>query len=1030
MIKKPIKFLGAYVAEASLSAGWNGDNTSCTLTLIEENDDPLRPGKKIDDVQFQPPEIGTCCMFKIKDPDTGYEFKFAGVLQRYTYVEDVTSGKKWEVELNSPASFLDGVHIILGSYIGTMYVDDKGVQNPSAKPIVGYNGTVNYRLYNSSAGKFETKNWYTPSNIINLYGYKENISQGGKFGGADLNSMGYPVGTFVKDFMECCKRKKFGGKEIFGGPLIFAGTQYDFDITDLSTALIELKDFRIKSDFLDLNSLLKNISEVSMYDYYLYIDEDQNKGFVADELGVMKNAVIKLKMLSRKSPADPDQIKKIISNFVNVDDKLKNVKSFRIGKELSSDLVTQKVLIGDRATRHWFADSNHMLPIWGKKGTGQNAIYYYGTSMKEYYNFFAPVRIVVDALDMTGQRNSFVKEGDFLWFDTNLLEIRCAMSSRQTWEMYHKMMMAAPEELQLTLNYKAPLKTLSGFADMTLKDIRDVFKGDKTTHDLMDTSVDSAEIYASYMFGTKDAQKDIMQRTLNTRFNGIKSIGDNFYGKEFLVAIPSEPGGIENNFRWITFDQQPEYAWQLSNSAWAGDDVTKFIRDSSFYEDGAGRLKATASYPAYEYDKVWGGILADYSTLGHEYTIIDYKDLNNQTKQAVLGNATVDVSWGTRYIDVSQTNIQKPNGELMKDSAGNSVLNKVYGFAKVSVPPVEIYDQYTTEVNAFGVLAKLIFKDDSIIGKGVKIGYQNTFGSENILDCGIAPAMLPPVLISIPQQSTRYVWGPWWAFSGWDSLKSTGPEQGRKGKVSIDVNTDLKPETFGSIDQMNIVASQISQAELSVIHATETGYLELAETPKWNIADKIFDVGPYITTMAINISHEEIKTTYNFTTWTKKRGELAMYNYRRLIAGQKEKFRFMQELRNMVRKASLPPVNKALLKSLEKQSINEINRSSMGGIFATWNKALWRAINWQPPEEGELPNYGSINAHSSPAQAAMKSLGFSMEESFGSSYEQIYSPGYAWNQRYPAEHKTLFNRGLFEVRGMDTSATDEGEFNG
>lgn len=1050
MIKKPIKFLGAYVLDISLNAGWNGDNSSCNLTLVEENDDPLRPGKKIDDVKFQPPEIGTCCMVKIKDDDTGYEFKFGGVLQRYTYVEDVSGGRKWEVELNSPAAFLDGVHLILGSFTGTVYVDDTNILNPSSKPTLKYNSTLNYNLYNTAKGEFENKKWYTPSNMINLYGYKENISQGGKFGGADLNSLGYPISNIVTDFMECCKRKQFGGKEIFGGPLIFAGTEYDFDITDLQTALVGLNDYRIKSDFLDLNSLLKNISEVSMYDYYLYIDEDIEKGYIADKFGVMKRAALKLKMLSRKQPADPDQIKKIIYNFVNVPDEAKNVKSFRIGKELSSDLVTQKVIVGDRASRHWFANKGHMLPIWGKKGTGQNTIYYYGTSMKQYTDFFTPVRIVVDALDMTGQKNSFVREGDFLWFDTNLLEIRCAMSGRPAWEMYHKMFLAAPIELQQKLNYNTPVSILSGFTNLSLKDIREVFKGNKTTHDLMDTSLDSAEIYTSYMFGTKDAQKDILQRTMNTRFNGIKSVADQFYGKEFLIAIPSEPGGVENNFRWIKFDQKPEYAWELSSSAWAGDSITQYISDPSFYEEGAGRLKPTVSYEAYQYDPIWGGSLADYSNLGHDYTTLTYVNEFLQERQAIVGIANVDTSWGTRYVDVQNMYqdtptgpqpIESPKGEFMFDSVGNPIFNTVYGFAKVSVPAVEIYDQYTTEVNAFGILAKLIFKDDSIIGKSTKIGYQNMFGSENIADCGIAPAMLPPTLISVPQQSTRYVWGPWWAFSGWDSLKDTSASEGRKGKLSVDVNTDLKPETFGSIQDMNIVASQVAQAELSIIHATETGYVELSESPKWNIADKIFDVGPYITTIAISISADEIKTTYNFTTWTKKRGELAMYNYRRLIAGQKEKFRFLQEMRNMIRKASLPPVNKALLTSVQKEAINTINKSSANGVFASWNKALYRAINAiqpQPPlgtVSGEAPdsgkaNYGSINAHSSPTQAAMKSIGFSPEESFGSSYEQIYSPAYIWNQRYPTEHKVLFNKGLFEVRGQDNTDTTGGKFNG
>jgi hypothetical protein len=1027
MIKKPIKFLGAYVTDVNISAGWNGENTSCSITLVEEEDDPSRPGKKIDDVYFQPPEIGTCCMLKIIDDDTNQTFKYAGIVQRYSYVEDVSSGRKWEVELNSPSSFLDGVFLILGSFIGTIYVDDNDIINPSAKPVIQYNSSINYEFYNISKSAFEDKNWYTPVNMINLYAYKENIGKGGKFGGADRNSLGYPISTFVKDFTDCCK------KGVFGGNLFFGGTEYEFDISDLSTAIKELNDYRIKSTFVDFNSFLRDISEITMYDYYIYIDEDKTKGYIADDLGVMKKAALKLKMLPRKKPSDSDQVKKIITNLLKVPDESKNIKSYRIGKELTTELVSQKVIIGDNATRHWFANQGHMLPIWGKKGAGINTIYYHGTGMNQYLDFFSPIRVVIDALDMTGQRNSFVKEGDFLWFDTNLLEMRCAISSRQTWDMYHKLMMAAPTDLQLKLNYYTPLKTISGFDNFSLKDIRDVFKGNKTTHDLMDTSLDSAELYASYMFGTKDAQKDIMQRTLNTRYNGIKKIADDFYGKEFLVAVPSEPGGIENNFRWIELDQEPEYAWELDNSAWAGNDITKYITDTSFYDGGAGRLKCTVAYPLYSYDPIWGGILADYSDLNSQYTIIDYLDNANQTKKGILGAATVDTAWGIRYVDVTKLYqeiagqkfpVTSPSGQLMTDSAGNKVLNKIYGFCKVTVPSVEIYDQYTTEVNAFGVLAKLIFQDDSEIGKSTKVGYQNMFGSENILDGSIAPAKMPPVLISVPQKSTRYVWGPWWAFSGWDSSSEINAKEGRKGKVNISADTSLKPETFGSTDDMNIFASQMAQAELTSIHALETGYIEFSETPKWNISDKIFDTGPYITTISISISSEEIKTTYNFTTWTKKRGELARYNIERIITSQKEKFKIDTEIRNSIRRAFLPPVNKSFFSFMEKQKINSINRSSAQGIWANWNNSLWRTINQIKPQSPS--DYGAINAHSSASQPAMKALGFSPEESFGVSYEQIYSPAYVWNQRYPIEHKALFNSGLFEVRGKESSGTTMG----
>jgi hypothetical protein len=52
----------------------------------------------------------------------------------------------------------------------------------------------------------------------------------------------------------------------------------------------------------------------------------------------------------------------------------------------------------------------------------------------------------------------------------------------------------------------------------------------------------------------------------------------------------------------------------------------------------------------------------------------------------------------------------------------------------------------------------------------------------------------------------------------------------------------------------------------------------------------------------------------------------------------------------------------------------------------------------------------------------MSSYGFSPEETFGCSYEQIYSPVYVWNQRFPAEHKLEYNEGLFVLRNTDNKA--------
>ena len=110
--------------------------------------------------------------------------------------------------------------------------------------------------------------------------------------------------------------------------------------------------------------------------------------------------------------------------------------------------------------------------------------------------------------------------------------------------------------------------------------------------------------------------------------------------------------------------------------------------------------------------------------------------------------------------------------------------------------------------------------------------------------------------------------------------------------------------------------------------------------------------------------------------------------------------------------------------------MNLHNRSSSNGIFGNVTKKLYNAINpTDPKDSGYVETLTPPNIHGSPNQIAMRSYGFSPEESFGCSYDQIFSPVYIWNQRYPETHKTEYNEGLFVLRNVDNLANrDEPDF--
>lgn len=1100
-IDQPIMFLGAYVTSVSLNGNWGSQSSQCSITLVEQNPhpsgvedafgniaDPKKIGKKIDDIQFAPatgyPTIGTACKLTIDNPSGGDPFKFAGILESWKYEENPSAGRKYEVVLSSPGPFLDNIHIVLDKWHGYIYTSDLNLDPPTMKPLFTYSSvtTEDDVVRNPANNKtaFDTKTrkatpksgiLYTPSNIINLFAYKENVQKGGynatggKFGKADVTTQGYPVVTFLEDMRDCCNIKL---NHPFGGKVTLSETEYDLDLSGLQPAMKELKDFRLQADISNLSEIITKITEMSLYNYYVYIDEplypitSPTKEDI--RLGVMREASIKFKLITRKQPLEPKAVENLIKEYLRLESPARILKSYRLGQESTAQLVTQKMIIGGPASRTWVASKEHILPIWGQKGEGKNAFYYYGNSIDEYYNMFSPITITADALSMTRERatTTNVQEGDFLTYQTNLLEIRLALAGdRNAWDMYHKLFALALKQAELggylpafiaQYNYSSPIALIAAFGSLNqVKDLEQIFDGRNSTHDLMDTSFQSAEIRTSYMFGTKDAQVDYLQRAINTRWNAVKAVADNMYGKQFLVAIPSEPGGIENNFRWNVTDQEPNYVWKTTGSAWAGEQIIDYIPDASFYGRGMGDLKPTVAYPLYNYDGYASGgirdnspaVLADYSAFDSKYATIEYQSNSPDggwDRKAIITYAgiEIDTDWGTRYIDVKKAKIDL-KGLPVKDPVTGKVTmsNNIYGFVKVKVPPVAVYDDLTTQVNGFGVLAKLIFQDNTLIGKKAKVGYYNMFGGENVVDnIEIPAAMMPPMNISIPQESTRYVWGPWWAFSDFDSAQKIDPKsspeekekliatadqkakQARKGKLSIEQREEVGPEVFGSTALMYTEMQNLCKIELATIHSAETGYIELAEFPKWSLGDTL-ENGPAIQNMSISLNDGGIETVYNFTNWSEiDRAKMPKYNYERLIAANRNSFskKVLNDQYSENRRAKLKPVNKSLLKSIHQLRFNDLKHSN-NGVFCSMQNTMWRSLNQPQPGDKDYDKYPVVNAHSSSTESAMKSIGLSPEESFGSSFEQSHSPAYIWDQRFPEAHKVLFNEGI--VKGFD-----------
>lgn len=783
-----------------------------------------------------------------------------------------------------------------------------------------------------------------PTNIINLYADKENYEYGGLFGRANNNSMGYPISNIVSDLEEAESRGNFSGK------LYFSGSSYSLDLSGLDKLVSKIPLVRINQQYTDLISVVSQTCEYTNHDFTFGITGD------VDDRGVIEsNGKIFVKLLSRESLPNKNVISQVVDEFKNKPDLQKNLISYSKGKEYA-DIPTQKILFGGAASRYWLADYRYIYPIWGSIGQGVNSVYFGGSSLYEYNNPFSPIKIVVDG--------GF--ENNFTWVDSTPLELRCALGGRQCWTAYH-----------LLLAFKEGRQGLTfGNFNITETDFANLLAGELGPNDLCDTTIENAENAALRLYGDRVANQTYAQRWINARYNAVLRAASSFYGREFLVAVPGEIGGRENSFRWIKLDQKQEDAWTLANSAWAGDNASLEFSDIKFYDD-EGRLGPVAIYPNFD--------TADYSSLNS-----DYGRTTLGTNYGVLTSATLDTNFGTRWFDIDGYALDK-GGNIKKDSRGNPVTTKTTsGFVRVSIEALPLYDEYSTYYNGFNSLCSLILGTEILPNNHCLFGFSN-------LDFAMPPAMLAPEYLGVPQESSRYVWGPWFAFNN---------ATGNVGKVEINEDSDMRPEAFGSIDGMNKFAGEIVRADLASLVESEEGEVQIAESPAFDLAERFYSSGPYVTSISITADASGgFQTSYRFSTWTTNFGKLSKYNLDYLRKSRSEYYKFQKKIFDLFRKKPPQPIRANLLGLFERKIPRFLPSSNFiaGNMF----NAIANNINAEGKKMG-------VNINAVTMEEGMKAMGLNPLETFGASFEQMFTPAFLFDQNDPDGVKNTFSQFLVE----------------
>lgn len=208
-------FLEAYISKISCSFQWGGNGGTAQVTVVE---DP------INNVIFNPEGIalGTPVFLSVGS------FSMGGIFKRSSYKES-TSGRTFDVVIESPSDYLDGIQAILTDFNG-------------------------YNYYQSN----------TPNmlrNTLNVYGYEE-MNNG--FGSAQINSAGCPAQLAVQHIETLS-----AGGEPHGGLLAFGPVKYTLDLSNI--AAIIPAGYRLSGPVQSVSSIVQDICEVSGHDYWVDI---------------------------------------------------------------------------------------------------------------------------------------------------------------------------------------------------------------------------------------------------------------------------------------------------------------------------------------------------------------------------------------------------------------------------------------------------------------------------------------------------------------------------------------------------------------------------------------------------------------------------------------------------------------------------------------------------------------------------------------------------------------------------------------
>jgi hypothetical protein len=854
----PLKFLGATVIDYTTNVGWNGQESTMSVNLVE---DPV-DGDIFHLSNYLMP-IGHPTLFNHGN------LLFGGIVRNWKKTNSV-DGRKFSVELSDPRLFFEGINIIIADYTYTVNVP----------------------------------------NIFNVYGYLENVVG---FGESERNEAGIQASKVLDALFQMSYS---GAGAAYGGGISYEGISYYIDISGVPHPPA---DYRLAQTSITLAELLNEIAEVTSSTWICRLNLDylgrwiisfafQSRAdfpvygaignFVSNipEASVRENGIELVNETTTKmlfggkrtdmyavfyadgGPVSKDPNDRKRYPHVNGYDSKDNPIWFYFGYDLAGNLVTTRTdnvsfTIDARDVRvNGLGDSYETdvaemraalsdIEVWSSFLLAMWPFEYVPDSEGKETDYSYTVVNVTPAptnfVTVPAEPVYDIKKG-FLYYDSiNNVNVYTKQYTHNGIPNPH---------FKKAVN----LKLEGSLSSQTLTSISSIGSWGNL----------SPTILSSYL---AKEDPDTRKRTSGQSLYAlVRQFAETNYGLKFMVTLPTVKMAVEPDTGLRRFNVLP------TDGGWINmKQINAAVRKSILPDDVLPLLledNRLSCYVRYNNPEILDfteidsqDIVYDYSNKKDQYAFIkaqvdlEFRFLNYEN--AIGTRAIVTLPGRVHYKDIDEnfashllhnvySNMIDLETQNLISAAQSESSAHCCNFIKYRYG---IGEHQQFEYNGNGdktsvallrqqgggqsELVYLLSQEKNVASKN----FVNAFDS--IFNVEYAKVALIPLMAAIPLESQVDFYGPW--------ISSVGT-----GKTEIEQDASLVPWNFNSSDIMNNIAgAKVADVQGNLVW-TETGSFEVPGLPLCSLGDALVSGGPYVSDMSVSIGANGFTTSYRMSSWT------------------------------------------------------------------------------------------------------------------------------------------------------------------